>query len=61
MKKKALGVAILIIWVIFFIWELEVAKWIREMKGDIIRLDLIIIFPGLVLLTIYTLNHVFKK
>ncbi|MEP0262918.1 hypothetical protein [Dokdonia sp.] len=58
MKKAAL---LIIVWLIFVIWEIEVAKWIQEEAQHVFRIDLVIILPGLVLLTLYTLKNNFNN
>lgn len=58
MKKS---VFLIIVWLIFVMWEIEVAKWIQEEAQHVFRIDLVIILPGLVLLTLYTLKNNFNN
>ncbi|NER12826.1 hypothetical protein GWK08_05200 [Leptobacterium flavescens] len=53
--KKNVGIGILITWVAFFMWELQVQKWIDKMEEPVMRLDLVIILPGILLMTLYFL------
>jgi len=62
MTKIQITTIVLII--AYFIWELFVWFWIKgqpEGSGAIIRVDLIIIFPILLVLIIISLYQYFKK
>ncbi len=61
MKKSIFLIILIIVWLIFVMWEIEVTKWIREESLHVFRIDLIIILPGLVFLTLYTLKNSFLK
>lgn len=58
MKKTVL---LIIVWLIFVMWEIEVTRWIQEEAQHVFRIDLVIILPGLVLLTLYTLKNNFNN
>ena len=61
MKKSVLLIILIVVWLIFVMWEIEVTKWIKEEALQVFRIDLIIILPGLVFLTLYTLKNSFLK
>lgn len=55
-------IILIVVWLIFVMWEIEVTRWINEEALHVFRIDLVIILPGLVFLTLYTLkNSFFKK
>lgn len=47
-------------WTAFGIWEYFVSQWSKSITESIIRVDLIIILPGLVFLTIWMLLKLTK-
>ncbi len=59
-KKENLGF-LLIIWTIFLIWELQVIKWTEAFENVLIRVDLVIILPGIILLSYYLLRDLKKQ
>ncbi len=61
MKKSVLIMSIVMIWVIFLLWEIELSKWLDTKDQPMMRMDRLIILPGLILLTFYTLREAFKK
>lgn len=61
MKKSVLLIILIVVWLIFVMWEIEVTKWIKEEALQVFRIDLVIILPGLVFLTLYTLKNSFLK
>lgn len=59
-KKENLAL-LLITWTIFLIWELQVIKWAETVKGPIIRVDLVVILPGIIILSYYLLRGLKKN
>ncbi|MCF6348486.1 MAG: hypothetical protein L3J20_09340 [Flavobacteriaceae bacterium] len=48
-------------WISFIIWEIYVEKWAANETGPVIRVDLIIIIPVLLIITIFVLYKLFRK
>jgi len=62
MKTNKLTLMVIIfIWILFISWELLVTEWSLIKNKDAFRVDLLIIFPLLQFITIYTLIKVFSK
>lgn len=59
-KKENLAF-LLIIWTIFLIWELQVIKWAGTVEDPIIRVDLVVILPGIIILSYYLLRSLKKN
>lgn len=59
-KKENLAF-LLIIWTIYLIWEFQVIKWAEAFKGPVMRVDLVVILPGLILLSYYLLRDLKKQ
>lgn len=59
-KKENLAL-LLITWTIFLIWELQVIKWAETVEGSIIRVDLVVILPGIIILSYYLLRGLKKN
>lgn len=59
-KKENFGF-LLIIWSIFLIWELQVIKWAETVEEPIIRVDLVVILPGIIILSYYLLRSLKKE
>ncbi len=54
-------IVISLAWVLFITWELFVTEWSYLKDENIFRVDLLIIFPLLQTITIYTLIKIFRK
>ena len=62
MKTNKLTLMVIIfIWILFISWELLITEWSLIKNKDAFRVDLLIIFPLLQFITIYTLIKVFSK
>lgn len=53
MKYKYEIIAIIVSWTSFLVWEYYVQQWANNVDGPIIRVDLIILLPALVMLTLW--------
>lgn len=60
MKIRFEILTLIIGWMAFGIWEFFVAQWSKAMVEPMIRVDLIIILPGLIFLTIWVLLKLSK-
>lgn len=40
---------LVIIWVVFLVWEYFVQQWAKDVNGPIIRVDLVLILPVLLI------------
>ena len=60
MKIRFEILTLLIGWIAFGVWEYFVSQWSEEIVGPMIRVDLIIILPGLIFLTIWVLLKLTK-
>jgi len=60
MKREviALFVYLTVIWSSFVFWELHITKWVIHVNGPIMRIDLIVILPILIGITIYVVYQV---
>lgn len=47
--------------ILYAIWEVYVATWAKTEAGPIIRIDLIIIFPILIVLIVLSLRQLFTR
>jgi len=54
-------IVISLAWVLFITWELFVTEWSYLKDENIFRVYLLIIFPLLQIITIYTLIKIFRK
>ncbi len=54
-------IVISLVWVLFIVWELFVTEWSYFKDENIFRVDLLIIFPFLQIITVYTLIKIFRK
>ena len=61
MKLTKLQIATIIIFVIYFIWEVTVQLWARAIEGPVIRVDLVLIFPVLLLMIILVVIQRIRK
>ncbi len=59
-KKENLAL-LLIVWAIYLIWELQVMKWAETVEGPIIRVDLVVILPGIIILSYYLIRGLKKN
>ncbi len=53
MKNKYEIMTIVVTWTSFLVWEYYVQQWAMNQEELIIRVDLIILLPSLVLLTLW--------
>lgn len=60
MKIRFELLTLLIGWIAFGVWEYLVSQWSMNIVEPIIRVDLIIILPGLVFLTVWMLLKLTK-
>jgi len=62
MKTNILTLVVLgFAWILFIVWDLFVTQWSYLKSEHIFRVDLLIIFPSLQIITIYTLIKIFRK
>jgi len=54
-------IVISLVWVLFIVWELFVTEWSYFKDENTFRVDLLIIFPLLQIITIHTLIRTFRK
>ncbi|WP_418514040.1 hypothetical protein [Corallibacter sp.] len=59
--NKLTLVVIIFVWVLFIVWELLITEWSLIKNKNTFRVDILIIFPLLQFITIYTLIKVFSK
>lgn len=52
-NNKHLWLFLLIIWSTFIAWEIQVKEWLVNETNFIFRVDLVIILPTLIILTLY--------
>lgn len=52
---------ICVVWITFLIWELYATQWAVVNNENLIRIDLLIILPVLLLITITALIRTFKN
>lgn len=60
MKYKYEIIAIVVSWTSFLVWEYSIYQWAKNVTGAIIRVDLIILLPALVMLTLWMLFKMIK-
>jgi hypothetical protein len=53
-------IATLVLLATYLIWEIVIQLWARNIDGPIIRADLLIIYPVLIILTIISLYQRFR-
>ena len=52
-RENRLLVGILIVmWIAFLTWQIMVQDWLGELEDDMIRLDLVLVLPGLVIISL---------
>jgi len=62
MKTNILTLVVLgFAWILFIVWDLFVTQLSYLKSEHIFRVDLLIIFPSLQIITIYTLIKIFRK
>jgi len=62
MKKKTIYLILLIaLWIGYAFYELAVWEWTKNEIGAVIRADLVLIFPILILSSVLLLYFYFKK
>ena len=59
-KNNLMLVVICFVWVLFILWELFVTEWSLLKNKDAFRVDILIIFPLLQIITIYTLKKSYR-
>ncbi|WP_299884103.1 hypothetical protein [uncultured Lacinutrix sp.] len=52
---------LILLWTSFIVWEILVNNWIQTLNQYILRIDLIIILPILILTTLYGIYQIIKK
>lgn len=60
-RKKRYLIILIAIWVLYGIYEFIVWRWSQNEIGAVIRVDLLIIYPLLLLLSIFLIFRFFKK
>lgn len=60
-KNRLIIFTICVVWIIFLIWETLATKWAVANNENMIRIDLLIILPILLLITIDTLIRIFRN
>ncbi|WP_024768482.1 hypothetical protein [Aquimarina macrocephali] len=51
-------VFLIVVWSSFIIWELQITKWEKTITGPSIRVDLVLILPILIGITIYVIDQI---
>ncbi|WP_074409770.1 MULTISPECIES: hypothetical protein [Aquimarina] len=51
-------VFLVVIWSSFIVWELQITKWEKTITGPVIRVDLVLILPILIGVTIYVIDQI---
>ncbi len=51
-------VFLIVIWSSFIVWELQITKWEKTITGPAIRVDLVLILPILIGITIYVIDQI---
>lgn len=60
--KNTFEILVLIIaWSSFGIWEWCVYEWAKDVAGPIIRVDLVLLLPALIALTVWMVIRFFKQ
>jgi len=60
-NSRYIIVFLILIWASFFIWEWFVTKWLTKTSITILRIDLIIILPSLIITSFYSIHQLIKK
>ncbi|PKV48619.1 hypothetical protein ATE84_0622 [Aquimarina sp. MAR_2010_214] len=60
MKRVAiiLLVFLIVVWSSFIVWEMQITKWERTITGPATRVDLVLILPILIGITIYVIDQI---
>ncbi len=61
MKLTKLQIATIILFIIYLIWEVTVQLWGSSVEGPIIRVDLVLIYPFLLLMIILLVIQRIRK
>lgn len=57
----ALLIFLVVIWSSFIVWELQITKWEKAISGPAVRVDLVLILPILIGVTIYVMDQIITK
>lgn len=60
-NKKYYLFAIAICWTAFILWEIMVHQWAKNIEGPLIRVDLVLILPLMLLITAFSLFKAFSQ
>lgn len=60
-NNKYLWLFLLIIWSTFVVWEIQVKEWLAYETNFIFRVDLVIILPSLIILTLYVTSFIINQ
>lgn len=61
MKKTDTLFSIALCWFLFIIWEIMLHQWLKNEEMAVFRIDLFIILPGLIGITIYYFHKIQKE
>lgn len=60
-NNKHLWLFLIIIWSTFIVWEIQVKEWLAYETNFIFRVDLVIILPALIILTLYVTSFIINQ
>lgn len=61
MKITKIQITTILLIIAWVIWEFSVSKWAETESGPIIRVDLVIIIPIMLIMLLISLYQLFKK
>ncbi|WP_206458747.1 hypothetical protein [Anaerovorax sp. IOR16] len=61
MKRTKIQILTLVFLVFYVIWEINVDRWLTTVLGPIIRIDLIFVYPILIVLISISIYQMEKK
>ncbi|WP_435136043.1 hypothetical protein [Formosa sp. A9] len=61
MNKKRAIIILSVCWLAFIVWEILFMNWANQQGTAMVRFDLVVILPILILFTIFMLFQIYSK
>ena len=61
MKNNIVVIILTSVWLAYFVWEYFVSEWAKSITTPIIRVDLIMIYPILFIITVIIIYILYKN